>query len=114
MWSDAKKNQKDTNARWVLKNEKNSYGYKNHLEVDVKYKRIPVDLMEKTGQPRKIKNSFENETRIWGNAQRTEKSYTQNNRHSCCKSEAWIIQHRIRKNSLLKSMRLCESMPTSI
>ena len=104
---------KDERIRY-LKNEKNSYGYKNHLEVDVKYKRIPVDLMEKTGQPRKIKNSFENETRIWGNAQQTEKSYTQNNRHSCCKSEAWIMQHRIRKNSLLKSMRLCESMPTSI
>ena len=39
-WSEAKKRQKDTDARWVQKNGKNYYGYKNHVEVDVKYKII--------------------------------------------------------------------------
>lgn len=34
-WSDAKKRQKDTDARWVQKNGKNYYGYKNHVEADV-------------------------------------------------------------------------------
>ena len=31
---------KDTDARWVQKNGKNYYGYKNHVEADVKYKII--------------------------------------------------------------------------
>jgi len=39
-WSEAKKRQKDTDARWVQKNGKNYYGYKNHVEADVKYKII--------------------------------------------------------------------------
>ena len=39
-WSDAKKRQKDTDARWVQKNGKNYYGYKNHVEADVNYKII--------------------------------------------------------------------------
>ena len=39
-WSEAKKRQKDTNARWVQKKGKNYYGYKNHVEADVKYKII--------------------------------------------------------------------------
>jgi len=39
-WSEAKKRQKDTDARWVQKNGKNHYGYKNHVEADVKYKII--------------------------------------------------------------------------
>jgi IS5 family transposase len=32
--------QKDTDARWVKKNEVSYYGYKNHIEVDVKHKFI--------------------------------------------------------------------------
>ena len=39
-WSEAKKRQKDTNARWVQKKGKNYYGYKNHVGADVKYKII--------------------------------------------------------------------------
>ena len=39
-WSEAKKRQKDVDARWVKKNGKNYYGYKNHVSVDVKYKLI--------------------------------------------------------------------------
>ena len=39
-WSEAKKRQKDTDARWVQKNGKNYYSYKNHVEADVKYKII--------------------------------------------------------------------------
>ncbi len=39
-WSDAKKRQKDTDARWVKKNGQNHYGYKNHIEVDVQHKLI--------------------------------------------------------------------------
>jgi IS5 family transposase len=37
-WSAAKRRQKDTDARWVKKNAKNFYGYKNHIQVDVKHK----------------------------------------------------------------------------
>ena len=33
-WSDNKKAQKDTDARWTKKNNKNHYGYKNHAKVD--------------------------------------------------------------------------------
>lgn len=34
-WSEAKKRQKDTDARWTQKNGKNFFGYKNHVEADV-------------------------------------------------------------------------------
>lgn len=39
-WSENKKRQKDTDARWTKKNGKNHYGYKNHIEVDVEHKLI--------------------------------------------------------------------------
>jgi IS5 family transposase len=39
-WSENKKRQKDTEARWVKKNGKKHYGYKNHIQVDVKHKFI--------------------------------------------------------------------------
>jgi len=39
-WSDQKKRQKDTDARWTKKNGQNHYGYKNHIDVDVKHKLI--------------------------------------------------------------------------
>jgi IS5 family transposase len=39
-WSTNKKRQKDTDARWTQKNGKNSFGYKNHVAVDVKHKLI--------------------------------------------------------------------------
>lgn len=37
-WSENKKRQKDTDARWTRKNGVTFYGYKNHVSVDVKYK----------------------------------------------------------------------------
>lgn len=37
-WSENKKRQKDTDARWTKKNGKTFYGYKNHVSVDVKHK----------------------------------------------------------------------------
>ena len=39
-WSEAKRRQKDTDARWVKKNGKNYFGYKNHISVYVKGKFI--------------------------------------------------------------------------
>ena len=39
-WSEHKKRQKDTDARWTKKNGKSSFGYKNHISVDVKHKLI--------------------------------------------------------------------------
>jgi len=39
-WSDAKKSQKDTEARWTKKNNKNYFGYKNHTKVDKDSKMI--------------------------------------------------------------------------
>lgn len=39
-WSDKKKRQKDTDARWTRKNNKNFFGYKNHISVDVEHKFI--------------------------------------------------------------------------
>jgi IS5 family transposase len=36
----AKKRQKDTNARWTKKHGKDFFGYKNHINVDVKHKLI--------------------------------------------------------------------------
>ena len=37
-WNDNKRRQKDTQARWVKKNGKNYFGYKNHIEIDAKHK----------------------------------------------------------------------------
>jgi len=39
-WDDHKKRQKDTDARWIKKNGKNYFGYKNHIDIDVKHKLI--------------------------------------------------------------------------
>jgi len=39
-WSQNKKRQKDTDARWTKKNNKNFFGYKNHISVDVEHKFI--------------------------------------------------------------------------
>jgi len=39
-WSENKKRQKDTEARWVKKNGKNHFGYKNHIDIDVEHKLI--------------------------------------------------------------------------
>jgi transposase, IS5 family len=39
-WEESKKRQKDTDARWIKRNGKSYYGYKNHVNVDVKHKII--------------------------------------------------------------------------
>jgi IS5 family transposase len=39
-WSENKKRQKDTDARWTKKRGQNYYGYKNHIDIDVKHKLI--------------------------------------------------------------------------
>ena len=39
-WSETKKRQKDTDARWTKKNGKNFFGYKNHISIDTKHKLI--------------------------------------------------------------------------
>jgi len=39
-WNSAKRRQKDTDARWTKKLGKNYYGYKNHINIDVKNKFI--------------------------------------------------------------------------
>jgi IS5 family transposase len=39
-WSDNKRRQKDTQARWARKAHQNYFGYKNHINVDVKHKVI--------------------------------------------------------------------------
>ena len=39
-WPEAKKRQKDVDARWTKKNGTSHFGYKNHISVDVKYKLI--------------------------------------------------------------------------
>jgi len=39
-WSQNKRRQKDTDARWVKKNGDNRFGYKNHIDIDVEHKMI--------------------------------------------------------------------------
>lgn len=39
-WTQNKKRQKDTDARWIKKNGKDHFGYKNHIDVDVENKLI--------------------------------------------------------------------------
>lgn len=39
-WSQNKRRQKDTDARWTRKNGKNFFGYKNHISIDTKSKLI--------------------------------------------------------------------------
>ena len=41
-WSDAKRQQKDVQARWTKKHGKNHYGYKNHISIDAEYKLITI------------------------------------------------------------------------
>ncbi len=37
-WTEAKRRQKDIDARWTQKNGVNHFGYKNHLQIDAKHK----------------------------------------------------------------------------
>jgi IS5 family transposase len=39
-WSEAKRRQKDVDARWTKKNNRTFFGYKNHVQADVKHKLI--------------------------------------------------------------------------
>jgi IS5 family transposase len=39
-WPENKRRRKDVDARWIKKNGKTYYGYKNHISVDVKFKLI--------------------------------------------------------------------------
>lgn len=39
-WSENKKRQKDTDARWTRKGGQNHYGYKNHIDIDVEHKLV--------------------------------------------------------------------------
>ncbi len=39
-WQEAKRRQKDVDARWTKKNGTTYYGYKNHVAIDVKHKFI--------------------------------------------------------------------------
>lgn len=39
-WPEAKKRQKDVDARWTKRNGTGYYGYKNHITIDVKHKLI--------------------------------------------------------------------------
>lgn len=39
-WSEAKRRQKDVDARWGKQKGRSFFGYKNHISVDVKYKLI--------------------------------------------------------------------------
>jgi len=39
-WSEAKRRQKDTDARWTKKHAKSYYGYKNHISIDAEHKLI--------------------------------------------------------------------------
>ena len=36
-WPDNKREQKDTDARWAVKNGKNYFGYKQHIEIDAEH-----------------------------------------------------------------------------
>jgi len=39
-WREAKRSQKDVEARWTKKHGKSHYGYKNHISIDNKHKVI--------------------------------------------------------------------------
>ena len=39
-WSEAKREQKDVEARWTKKHGKSHYGYKNHINVDAEHKLV--------------------------------------------------------------------------
>ena len=39
-WSDNKHRQEDTDARWTKKNNKSTYGFKNHIQIDNQHKLI--------------------------------------------------------------------------
>lgn len=39
-WDEAKREQKDVQARWTRKNGKSFFGYKNHIDVDAEHKLI--------------------------------------------------------------------------
>lgn len=39
-WNEAKRRQKDKDARWTVRNRRKVFGYKNHIQIDVKHKII--------------------------------------------------------------------------
>lgn len=39
-WSEARRRQKDTHARWSARSHKHAYGYKNHISIDARHKLI--------------------------------------------------------------------------
>ncbi len=39
-WNEEKSRQKDTDVKWVKKNDHNYFGYKNHISIDAKHKFI--------------------------------------------------------------------------
>lgn len=44
-WSEAKREQKDVEARWTKKNGKRFFGYKNHISVDAEHKLVRRDTV---------------------------------------------------------------------
>ncbi len=107
-WSEAKKCQKDTDARWTKKRGKNYFGYKNHVEVDVKLRRqcVPFggtrsraesievpsspatermpgtvfDLMGEAREPDTIQDPIKDRTRVRGDGSTSRKRYSEYNR----------------------------------
>jgi transposase, IS5 family len=50
-WSENKKCQKDTDARWTKKNNQNYFGYKDHIKADTKTKLITGYIITKANVP---------------------------------------------------------------
>jgi IS5 family transposase len=62
-WSDEKRRQKDTDARWAKHNGKKHFGYKNHVKADTKTKLVTAYEVTSANihDSRVLKNLFEKE-----------------------------------------------------
>jgi len=81
-WSDAKRIQKDTDARWTQKNKETHFGYKNHVCVDAKRKLIrfyavtPANVHDSQPFPAMVDSFKENSNKsVYGDSAYRSKSH---------------------------------------
>jgi IS5 family transposase len=74
-WSDAKRRQKDTDARWTKKNKETHFGYKNHVCVDAKHRLVrfysvmPANVHDSQAFPEMVQAFHENSNRsVYGDS----------------------------------------------
>lgn len=91
-WSDNKRRQKDTQARWARKAGRTYFGYKNHINVDVKHKVI---------RRYAVSDAALNDRRLLGNVlddNNTSRALWADANYRSREQEAWLKKHSYRSH----------------